>query len=58
MIKPINGHILIEPQKQNTFMSTYQGQYDEIGVVLQVPDSLKDIFGDECPAVGQKVFFD
>lgn len=58
MIKPVNGHILIEPQKQSSFVSTQQGKYDEIGVVLQVPDSLKEMFGEECPEVGQSVFFD
>ncbi len=38
MIKPLNNHILIDPIKQDGFISTVAGTYEEAGIVLDVPD--------------------
>lgn len=50
MIKPINGHVLIEPAKHEGFVQQAQQTYQEIGVVVD---------GGETPAeAGQTVYFD
>jgi hypothetical protein len=34
MIKPVNGHVLIDPIKQEAFMASSREVFEEIGVVL------------------------
>lgn len=34
MIKPVNGHLLIEPLPQESFIASSQGAYQEIGIVI------------------------
>lgn len=47
-----NGYIKIAPVAHDSFISTDKGTYQEIGVVLAVDPSIKDI------PVGSKVLFD
>lgn len=35
MIKPINGHLLIEPLKHKSFVSSDKETYEEVGVVIE-----------------------
>lgn len=58
MIVPVNGHIVIEPVVHNSFIATQKEAYDEIGVVVAVPEIFDEIAASECPKIGQKVFFD
>lgn len=37
---PINNHLLIEPKKNETFMSSDNSKYQEIGTVLAISDTL------------------
>ena len=50
MIRPINGHILIEPLKHESFISSEKGVYEEIGTVLDN--------GQNPVKNGTKVYFD
>lgn len=54
MITPINGHILIEPLKYETFVSMGKDTYEEVGVVRA------NSIGSWLRGVrrGYKVFFD
>jgi co-chaperonin GroES (HSP10) len=52
MIKPVNGHILIEPVKHDTFIAYDRGTYEEIGIVIAVSDPAQEV------KQGDKVFFD
>lgn len=54
MLKPVNGHLLIEPVPYEGFMAQARETYQEIGVVLSVAD---DLAGEPCE-VGCRVFFD
>ncbi len=58
MIKPINGHVLIEPLKHETFIASQRDTFEEVGIVLAVPELFEEIALAECPKVGDKVFFD
>lgn len=50
MIKPVNGHILIEPVKHESFVASQKETYEEVGVVVDdVNFELRK---------GDKVFFD
>ena len=40
MIKPVNGHLLIEPVVTESFMAQQQGTFQEIGVVIAVDEAL------------------
>jgi len=51
MIQPINGHLLIEPVKHETFVSSQRETFEEIGVVLANSSP------DQAP-VGTRVYFD
>lgn len=54
MIKPINGHVLIEPVKHESFMASQKETYQEIGVVLDASWPEKDL-----PfKYGDRVYFD
>lgn len=35
MIKPVNGHLLIEPIKHESFMASSREVFEEIGVVVE-----------------------
>lgn len=58
MIKPVNGHLLIEPIKHEQFIASQTDTYQEIGKV--VDNGLKDggRAANDYPAVGDKVYFD
>jgi len=54
MIRPVNGHLLIEPIVHEGFMATQKETYEEIGVVIDVaPDVQAPRLND-----GDKVYFD
>lgn len=36
-IEPVNGHLIIEPRKQETFLPTERGTFQEIGMVVSRP---------------------
>ncbi len=38
MIKPINGHILIEPIPRESFVYSEQSTFDEVGIVVDCGD--------------------
>lgn len=52
-IKPVNGHLIIEPVKHEAFIATQNETYQEIGVVVDAPVELE---GDV--KIGDKVYFD
>ena len=54
MLKPVNGHLIIEPLKHESFMSSEKGTYEEIGVVINAGDWIAL----EKLKVGDKVYFD
>lgn len=64
MIKPVNGHILIEPEKHESFMARQQDTYEEIGTVLAIAPELCLYEGGtgageiDTVAIGDKVYFD
>lgn len=59
MIKPVNGHLLIEPVVHDSFIATQKETYEEIGVVVELDVSLTYLWGDrQLAEVGDKVFFD
>ena len=48
-LRPVNGHLVIEPLKHDGFMATQRETYEEIGIVTassdnQVPDGSKVYF--------------
>jgi len=74
MITPINGHVLIEPVKHQTYLPTEKGIYEEVGTVIGCSDELKShtkiLFGKDLgdgPSfydteakieIGDRVYFD
>ncbi len=50
-MKPINNHLKIDPIVHDAFVASQKGQYEEIGVVLDVAE------GVPVP-IGAKVYFD
>lgn len=64
MIKPVNGHLLIEPLPQESFIASDRTTYQEIGVVIDLPVELEPYEsgtgrGPLSPVyVGDKVYFD
>lgn len=61
MLKPVNGHLLIEPVKNDSFIAPTNNSYQEIGIVLDTaPDLLFALPGEDVQPVmkGQKVYFD
>jgi len=60
MVIPINNHILIEPCKYNSFLSSEKTTYEEVGVVVELGD--EHFSGLNTSGVslqkGDKVFFD
>lgn len=69
MIKPVNSHIVIEPLKHDSFISSQKESYEEIGVIVDYDYKIKsgDFFygnnGDKIFQyvilnIGDKVYFD
>jgi len=64
MIQPVNGHILIKPEKHESFMSQQHETYEEIGVVMSLPMEWEMIPGTGIPLesspvnINDKVYFD
>ncbi len=56
MMKPINGHLLIDPVKRESFVSSQRETFQEIGIVLGV--SHDHPISDSLPQKGDKVMFD
>lgn len=54
-ISPVNNHVLIEPVKHEEFIATQRDTYEEIGVVVAIPEKIESIVG---VTVGDKVYFD
>ena len=55
MIQPVNGHLLIEPLKYESFMASEREVYEEIGIVMAA-DWVHD---HPMPVkIGDKIFFD
>lgn len=68
MIKPVNGHLIIEPIVHEEFISSQDETYQEIGIVVACDDNfLEDPYAIQSPFVpkfnavvkaGDKVYFD
>lgn len=67
MIKPVNGHLLIEPLAHDTFIASEKETYQEIGMVIELPAEFNhQVYVDKqgraltMPVVniGDKVYFD
>lgn len=60
MITPVNGHLIIEPVKQESFVVRDRETYEEVGVVKACPPAnrIVNAFEEEAPKVGDKVYFD
>lgn len=66
MIQPVNGHLLIEPLKHDSFIASQRDTFQEIGTVVAFDPMLspQHVFdGDEIHSspkveVGMKVYFD
>lgn len=61
MIHPVNGHLLIEPIKQEGFMYSGRETYEEIGIVLSISKGINwigDPSVEPLVSVDDKVYFD
>ena len=61
MIKPINGHVLIEPLKHESFVIGPTETFEEVGIVLDYENSdptLSSTFSKGALRKGAKVYFD
>lgn len=71
MIQPVNGHILIEPLPQDSFIASERETYQEIGVVVDFDPNINGVtlydFGDGVSSTvpdlnvlkkGDRVYFD
>lgn len=54
MIKPVNGHLLIEPVIHDSFIASQGETYDEIGTVIAYWDN----YTSDERRIGDKVYFD
>lgn len=57
MIKPVNGHLLIDPIKHEGFMASQRETYEEVGVVLAFAESVELEMLKKLK-IGDKVYFD
>ena len=66
-LKPVNNHLLIEPVKHEAFMAAQHDTYQEIGVVVAMPEEFRikvpvpgaGGFVHAIPLnIGDKVYFD
>ncbi len=55
MIKPVNGHLLIEPVTHSSFIASAKETYEEVGIIRAVAIEFPESF---TVKVGDKVFFD
>ena len=53
-MKPTNNHLKIQPVVHDSFVTSQQGVYQEIGVVLDIAEDLE---ATNIP-IGAKVYFD
>lgn len=61
MIKPVNGHILIEPIAQSGFVATQNDTYQEIGTIVDVADDIVNNLARSNKTlnlIGNRVYFD
>lgn len=58
MIVPINGHLLIEPAKEETAFQTSEQKLEERGTVLAIDEGLQEFPNTIPVSVGDSVFFD
>lgn len=59
MIKPINGHVLIEPLPQESFIASDREVYQEIGVVVDYDGYIDGgMSKNSTLSPGDKVYFD
>lgn len=69
MLKPTNGHILIQPLVHEGFIATQKDTYEEIGIVIDISDDLIKLFNFSTTGgvnesnpfpvhYGDKVYFD
>lgn len=58
MIKPVNGHLLIEPIAHEGFMATQKETYEEIGIVRAIAPGLFVEGDTSLPDIGSRVYFD
>lgn len=59
MIIPVNGHLIVKPKANKTFLPTEKGTFQEIGEVVLVANLVSEVntFG-EMPEIGDEVYFD
>jgi co-chaperonin GroES (HSP10) len=57
MITPVNSHLLIDPVKHDSFVVSQRETFEEIGVVVAVPEEM-NIPATPPVSVGDKVYFD
>ncbi len=61
MIHPVNGHLLIEPVKHESFVASQRETFEEIGVVLAIDPDFKQgmlLSRERWLEIGDKVYFD
>lgn len=58
MIKPVNGHLLIQPLAHDTFMQSERQTYTEIGTVIAFPREWTPSTANYNIPVGSRVYFD
>ena len=58
MITPVNGHLLIEPLKNEGFISSSSDTYQEIGVVVGLPNTTGLSLSAPSVKIGDKIYFD
>lgn len=55
-VKPVNGHLLIEPLKHESFVASDKDVFQEVGVVV---DMANDVYTEtQSQMKGWKVYFD
>ena len=67
-MKPVNGHLLIEPVKREGFMQSSTHTFEEIGIVLDIANDVTTVSLDMSGTnptynfspvkIGDKVYFD
>lgn len=55
-MKPVNSHLLIEPLKHDSFLSSSKETYEEIGIVVDLDSGIN--MADPKVRIGDKVYFD
>ena len=66
MIKPVNGHLIVEPLEHKTFFGGDKATYDEVGKVISLPPKKITSWFEGVPIyttevgveIGDKVYFD